>query len=52
MMEKDEAIRQALDDLEPGGTLTVHEVYCVTGFMGIGSCSCNPQTWTYEVDNG
>lgn len=45
--DKDEAIRAALDELEPGGTLTVHEQYCVTGFMGPGMCSCNPKTWTY-----
>lgn len=38
-----EAIVAALDDMEEGDTLIVHEQHCT----GPDSCCCKPQRWTY-----
>lgn len=40
---RDEAIRAALDELEEGDTIKVHNAGCA----GPDDCDCNPQTWTY-----
>lgn len=40
-----EAIVAALDDMEEGDTLTVHELCCLLGMTG--TCSCDPEEWTY-----
>lgn len=39
-----EAIVAALDAMEEGDTLTVHEQHCT---MWRGQCCCEPRTWTY-----
>lgn len=49
--DKCEAVRAALDELEPGGQLTVHEEHCILGFIGPTTCSCNPITWTCKEWN-
>lgn len=36
----------ALDELEPGATLTVHEQHCT----GPERCRCQPQRWTNPLD--
>lgn len=41
---QDDAIRAALDELPPGGTLTVHQDDCRRPRTGL--CSCEPKTWT------
>lgn len=41
--DKDTAILAALDEMEEGDTIHVHEAHCT----GPGSCCCTPQTWTY-----
>lgn len=45
---RDDAIRAALDELEPGCTLTVHEQHCWFGSDNV--CTCTPQTWTNPID--
>ena len=42
-----EAIVAALDELEPGGTLTVHGEGCAAGW---DVCTCTPETWHYPED--
>ncbi len=43
--DKRDAIVAALDELEPGATLTVHEEDC--GLAYIEMCTCFPEKWTY-----
>jgi hypothetical protein len=46
---RDEAIRQALTDLEPGQTLSVHEEHCLFVPSDDGetfTCTCIPERWT------
>lgn len=40
-----EAILAALDGMEEGDTLTVHEAHCTLAI--IGECCCAPREWTY-----
>lgn len=40
-----EAIVTALDELQPGGTLVVHEKDCLLAWTDV--CSCQPETWIY-----
>jgi hypothetical protein len=44
---RDEAIVAALDELQPGGTLYVHQEWCTTGQV---RCTCTPHTWIYPPD--
>lgn len=43
----DEAIRAALDELDPGGTLTIHDEHC-TSPDGETGCSCVPMVITKQ----
>lgn len=45
--DRDDAIRAALDDLQPGHTLTVHRPDCDGP---ADACTCNPEIWTYPKD--
>ena len=46
--DRDDAIRAALDELEPGATLRVHAEDCWIGPDQI--CTCQPQCWTNPLD--
>jgi hypothetical protein len=47
---QDEAIRAAIDSMESGDTLVVHEEDCRiakrTLWFGLRRCTCNPKRWT------
>lgn len=51
-MTRDEAIAEALTEVEPGSSVVVHEHDCLFTMVDDGgtyTCTCNPTRWMNEA---